>query len=203
MPWPRSLPIARTPGPNQSRNGDLVRKSILPSYLGSRGNPCLSRLPTKPTMPKQYSLTIASWASRSGSGSTAARRAHAGTTALWPTCSPKQCPDDCRTVSRALWRSSPFERSINAENQNHPFAEISAKRGARGIWSESQHVTDISRSALLSQPPDEKTGSGVDMARGLILACRYSYVAGYGQSSKWQKSKKCLVYWRARRDSNP
>jgi hypothetical protein len=32
-----------------------------------------------------------------------------GTTALWPTCSPKHCPDDCRTGSCGLWRLSRFE----------------------------------------------------------------------------------------------
>jgi transposase len=35
---------------------------------------------------------------------TAALRAPAGITARWPACSPKQCPDDCRTGSCGLWR---------------------------------------------------------------------------------------------------
>jgi hypothetical protein len=49
------------------------------------------------------------WASRFGSGSTAARRGHAGITALWPTCSTTPCPVACRTGSRGLWRLSRFE----------------------------------------------------------------------------------------------
>jgi HD domain-containing protein len=74
----------------------------------------LAKLPSKPARSllvsladkthnaEAISLTIVSWATRSGSGSTAARRAHAGITVLWPTCSPKPCPDDCRTGSRGL-----------------------------------------------------------------------------------------------------
>ena len=64
------------------------KRSFFLSCQRSPRNPCSCGLPTRPTMPKQYFLTIASWASRSGNGSTAARRARAGTTARWPTCFP-------------------------------------------------------------------------------------------------------------------
>jgi hypothetical protein len=82
MPWSKSFPIARMPGPSRSRTGDRERKLISLSCQRSPRNPCSSRLPIRPTMPKPYFLTIASWASRSGSGSTVALRARGGITAL-------------------------------------------------------------------------------------------------------------------------
>ena len=99
-------------GPNPNRTGDRAKKPISLSCRQSPGNPCSSRLPTKPIMPKPSSLTIASWAIRSGSGSTAARRVRAGITALWLMCSPKQCPADCRTAYRGRWRPSRFEKCL-------------------------------------------------------------------------------------------
>jgi hypothetical protein len=85
----------------------------------------LAKLPGKPTQSLLVSLadkthnaeailflTIASWVIRSGNGSTAARRARAGIATLWPTSSREQCPADCRTGSRGLWRSSRFECPI-------------------------------------------------------------------------------------------
>lgn len=47
-------------GPSPNRTGDRAKRPTLLNCRQSPGNPCLSRLPTKLTMPKRSSLTIAS-----------------------------------------------------------------------------------------------------------------------------------------------